>query len=95
MVTGETLPRVAAVSVTYKRGDGERVAAPGSYGLITPRVAEAAGIKVRAGELVAFLPSSAVHLPPTTDPSSLVPSLEVTAYDRNGRVLDRDTWGDR
>jgi hypothetical protein len=95
VLTGETLPRVAAVSVTYTRRDGERVAAPGSYGLITARVAHAADIRFRAGELVAFLPASAVHLPASPDPAgSLVPSLEVTAYGRDGEVLDKDTWGD-
>jgi hypothetical protein len=83
ILSGETSKRVAGVAVSYREGEG-RVAAPGSYGLVTRRVAAATGIRYRAGQFVAFLP---VDVQPE--------SFEVTAYDSEGRVLDADAWGDR
>jgi hypothetical protein len=95
-LSGETSARVANVSVTYERADGERVFASGSYGRITKRIAKVTGIKYRAGELCAFLPGSAIdNHPDPSDPHSLAPTIRVTAYDADGKVLDSDRWGDR
>jgi hypothetical protein len=95
VLTGETSPRAQIVVASYVRSDGRTIAASGSYGVITPRVAEAAGIHRRAGELVAFLPHKAVMPTGSEQGLELAPSLEVTVYDGDGYAMDRDHWGDR
>ena len=94
-LSGETSSRVDRVSVSYVRPDGDRMWAPGSYGLVTRRVAKATGIRHRAGELIAFLPHKVLMPTGSETGPQLAPSVVVSAYGSGGRLLDRDHWGDR
>jgi hypothetical protein len=96
VISGETAQRVADVAVTYKNTDGERVSAPGAYGLITNTVARATGVRFKAGQFLAFLPARAIPPSQTGSPvDALVGSLKVTAFGSGGQALDTDTWGDK